>query len=196
MEVLMLRIHNEEDLLQAVKEDRWMIDILAAARELQLPDSWVCAGFVRSKVWDMQHGFAERTPLADVDVIYYDPEDLREEVEKIWEEKLRSEYPSIPWSVKNQARMHEVNGIAPYSSSTDGMSKFPETATALGLAIDEHGELRLAAPHGVSDVIRMIVRPSPHFSANPKLHPIYVSRMAKKNWQRIWNQLQVLSIQD
>lgn len=122
----MLRIHNEEDLLQAVKEDRWMIDILAAARELQLPDSWVCAGFVRSKVWDVQHGFAVRTPLADVDVIYYDPEDLREEV----------------------------------------------------------------------DVIQMIVRPSPHFSANPKLHHIYESRMAKKNWQRIWNQLQVLSIQD
>ncbi len=192
----MLRIHHEEDLLQAVKEDHWMMDILAAVRELQLTDSWVCAGFVRSKVWDMQHNFAERTPLADVDVIYYDPDDTREEVEKVWEEKLRSIYSSIPWSVKNQARMHSVNSLPPYTSSTDGMSKFPETVTALGLAMDDHGELRLAAPHGVSDVIHMIVRPSPHFRANRELHPIYETRIAKKNWQQIWNQLQILPIQD
>ncbi len=194
MEVLTLRIHHEEDLLRVVKEDGWMMNILAAVRDLHLPDSWVCAGFVRSKVWDVQHGYTERTPLGDVDVIYYDPGDIREEVEKSWEAQLRSVDPSVPWSVKNQARMHAVNGLAPYSSSTDGMSKFPETATALGLAMDEHGGLRLAAPHGVSDTLNMIVRPSPHFMANPQLHPIYEARVAKKNWRAVWTQLQVLSV--
>lgn len=69
-----MRIHNEEELLRTVAEDRWMMDILAAARTLELPDCWVCAGFVRSKVWDVQHGFTGRTPLGDVDVIYYDPD--------------------------------------------------------------------------------------------------------------------------
>lgn len=184
-----MRIHNEEDLLQAVEQDAWMMNILAAVRELHLPDSWVCAGFVRSKVWDMQHGFTERTPLADVDVIYFDPDDIREEVEKVWEEKLRSTDPSIPWSVKNQARMHVKNGLAPYSSSTDGMSKFPETVTALGLALTEEGNVVLSAPHGVRDVIDMIVRPTPYFSANQQLHVIYEERVAKKNWQAIWQQL-------
>ncbi|MBW4085497.1 nucleotidyltransferase family protein [Paenibacillus sp. S150] len=196
MEVPTLRIHNEEDLLRAVKDDSWMMSILAAVRELQLPDSWVCAGFVRSKVWDMQHGFTQRTPLADVDVIYYDPDDIREEVEKTWESRLRKADPSVPWSVKNQARMHTVNGLVPYSSSTDGMSKFPETAAALGLAMDGYGELKLSAPHGVSDAIGMIVRASPHFKANRKLHPVYEERVAKKNWQAVWKQLQVLSVRE
>lgn len=187
-----MRIHNEEELLRVVAEDRWMMNILAAARTLELPDCWVCAGFVRSKVWDVQHGFTRRTPLADVDVIYYDPSDIREEVEKIWEARLREIDPAVPWSVKNQARMHVVNDLEPYSSATDGMSKFPETATALGLALTGQGGVILSAPHGLSDVLGLIVRPSPHFNDNPRLHGIYEERVAKKNWQALWNLLQVI----
>ncbi|KWX87736.1 hypothetical protein AMQ83_11255 [Paenibacillus riograndensis] len=179
-----------------MKGVRFVLCILWSVRDCVLPDSWVCAGFVRSKGWDVQHGFTERTPVGDVDVIYYDPDDIREEVEKSWEAQLRNAAPSVPWSVKNQARMYAVNGLAPYSSSTDGMSKFPETATALGLAMDEYGELRLAAPHGVSDALELTVRPSPHFRANPQLHPIYEARVAGKNWQAVWDQLQVLSVRE
>ncbi|QSF45458.1 nucleotidyltransferase family protein [Paenibacillus tianjinensis] len=187
-----MRIHNEEELLRAVAEDRWMMGILATARSLELPDCWVCAGFVRSKVWDIQHGFTTRTPLGDVDVIYYDPSDIREEVEKALEAWLREADPSVPWSVKNQARMHVVNDLEPYSSATDGMSKFPETATALGLALTGQGEVILSAPHGLSDVLGLIVRPSPLFNAHLRLHRIYEERVAKKNWQSVWNQLQVI----
>ncbi|MEI2395919.1 nucleotidyltransferase family protein [Paenibacillus phytohabitans] len=185
-------ITSEADILRRVMGDAWMMDILKAAGTLQLPDWWVCAGFVRSKIWDMQHGFTERTPLADIDVIYYDPGDLREEVEKSWEAQLKSRYPGIPWSVKNQARMHTVNNLPPYHSSTDGMSKFPETATALGLSLDGNGEVILAAPHGISDVIQLVLRPSPYFAAHPHLLPIYEKRIAGKNWQSIWSGLRSL----
>ncbi|MEK4324992.1 nucleotidyltransferase family protein [Paenibacillus sp. FSL R7-0297] len=185
-------ITSEADILQRVMEDAWMMDILKAAGTLQLPDWWVCAGFVRSKIWDVQHGFTERTPLADIDVIYYDPGDQREEVEKSWETQLKSRYPGIPWSVKNQARMHTVNNLPPYHSSTDGMSKFPETSTALGLSLDGNGEVILAAPHGISDVIQLVLRPSPYFAAHPHLLPIYEKRIASKNWQGIWSGLRSL----
>ncbi|KHL95007.1 hypothetical protein QW71_14765 [Paenibacillus sp. IHB B 3415] len=185
-------ITSEADILRRVREDAWMMDILKAAGTLQLPDWWVCAGFVRSKIWDVQHGFTERTLLADIDVIYYDPGDLREEVEKSWEAQLKSRYPGIPWSVKNQARMHTVNNLPPYHSSTDGMSKFPETATALGLSLDGNGEVILAAPHGISDVIQLVLRPSPYFAAHPHLLPIYEKRIAGKNWQSIWSGLRSL----
>ncbi|MEK3688481.1 nucleotidyltransferase family protein [Paenibacillus sp. FSL R10-2736] len=186
-------ITSEADILRRVREDDWMMDILKAAGTLQLPDWWVCAGFVRSKIWDVQHGFTERTPLADIDVIYYDPGDLREGVEKSWEAQLKSRYPGIPWSVKNQARMHTVNNLPPYHSSTDGMSKFPETATALGLSLDGNGEVILAAPHGISDVIQLVLRPSPYFATHPHLLPIYEKRIAGKNWQSIWSGLRSLS---
>ena len=187
-----MRITNEQELLQAVKEDRWMMVVLAAVRSLGLPDCWVCAGFVRSKVWDIQHGFSSRTPLADVDVIYYDPADLREETEKHLEARLREIDGATPWSVKNQARMHTVNGLAPYTSSTDGMAHFPETATALGLALSVEEDLILSAPHGIQDVIHLVVRPSPHFLATPKLQSVYGQRVAKKNWPAVWPELQIV----
>lgn len=187
-----MRIHTEADILRLVKEDAWMMGILQTARTLGLPDWWVCAGFVRSKIWDAQHGFTARTPLADIDVIYYDPADLREEAEKSREAQLKQQHPGIPWSVKNQARMHTVHNLPPYLSSTDGMSKFPETATALGLTLNEDGQVILAAPHGISDAIQLILRPTPYFAAHPQLLPVYEKRIAGKGWQSIWNGLRSL----
>src|SRR5690606_967629 len=99
-----LRIENEQDIIQLVKDDAWMMDVLEAGKSLNLPDWWVCAGFVRSKIWDVLHGFANRTSIPDVDVIYFDKINTDEEVEKQLEEKLRSINPNIPWSVKNEAR--------------------------------------------------------------------------------------------
>ncbi len=80
-------IKNEKDIIQLIKEDEWMMDILRAVKSLDLPDWWVCAGFVRSKIWDTLHGFKERTPISDIDVIYFDDtniEELEEIVLCIW----------------------------------------------------------------------------------------------------------------
>lgn len=91
---------DEKEIIRWIKEDKWMMDILLAARSLNLPDWWICAGFVRSKIWDTLHQFDASTPLSDIDVIYYDPENLEEQEEKVFEEKLRMLIPEIPWSVK------------------------------------------------------------------------------------------------
>ena len=68
-------INSEEDIIRLVSEDEWMMDILRSAKSLNLPDWWVCAGFVRSKIWDVLHEFNDRTPLPDIDVIYFDESD-------------------------------------------------------------------------------------------------------------------------
>lgn len=72
---------------------------------------------------------------------------------KIVEQRLIALIYGAPWSVKIQARMHFVNNASPYSSSIDAISKFTETATSLGVKIDEQNNLQLAAPHGLSDVV-------------------------------------------
>lgn len=66
-------IKNEEDIIVLIEKDRWMMEVLKFANSLNLPDWWICAGFVRSKIWDHVHGFNKRTPLPDVDVIFFDP---------------------------------------------------------------------------------------------------------------------------
>lgn len=184
-------IHHEDDLLQIVREDDWMMHILRTAAVLELPDWWVCAGFVRSKIWDTLHGFTDRTPLPDVDVVYFDPANPQETIEKQIEEKLRNLDPSIPWSVKNEARMHLINNMPPFTSSTDAIASFTETATALGLSLNAAGEVILTAPHGIDDAVNMVLRPTPQYAAGLPRNGIYQERIAKKSWQQIWPKLKM-----
>ncbi|WP_429371260.1 nucleotidyltransferase family protein [Paenibacillus sp. DS2015] len=187
----MLNTINEQDLIHLVKDDEWMMDILIAAKSLNLPDWWVCAGFLRSKIWDVLHGFTERTPMPDVDVIYFDNSNLDEHIEKELEKKLRTMNPNIPWSVKNEARMHLVNNLLPYSSSVDAISKFPETATALGLKLDDQYNVILAAPYGIEDLVNLELKPTAFFAESSERVLIYEERIVKKNWQAVWDKLKV-----
>ncbi|CAM4410872.1 hypothetical protein FHS16_001052 [Paenibacillus endophyticus] len=185
-------LSSREDIVRLIRADEWMMDILRASQSLNLPDWWVCAGFVRSKVWDTLHGFTERTPLSDVDLIYYDAFNTDEAAEKQLEMQLKQMLPYVPWSVKNQARMHLVNNIPPYLSSVDAISKFPETATALGLKLDDQGHIVLAAPCGIDDVLQMIIKPTPFFSASSDRRAIYEKRIFQKKLKDKWNQVTVV----
>lgn len=75
-------LKNEEDIINIIEEDNRIMNILKAAKSLELPDWWICAGFVRSKIWDTLHDFSERTEDPDVDVIYFDETNTDEFTEK------------------------------------------------------------------------------------------------------------------
>lgn len=185
---------DEKEIITCIKEDKWMMDILLAAKSLNLPDWWICAGFVRSKIWDTLHHFNERTPLSDIDVIYYDPVKIDEKEEKKFEKALANRMPDIPWSVKNEARMHINNNMAPYTSSVDAISKFPETVTALGVKIDEKDNLILTAPCGIADAVHLEVRPTPFFAGNKELKKIYHDRLQQKDWKSTWHMVKVFGV--
>ncbi|UFU01321.1 nucleotidyltransferase family protein [Radiobacillus kanasensis] len=168
-----------------------MMEILRAAKRLNLPDWWICAGFVRAKIWDTLHGYEEATNTPDVDVIYFDQTKTDESVEKELETKLRSLLPDVPWSVKNEARMHVVNDIPAYASSVDAISKFPETTTALGVKLDDKDCVVLTAPCGIEDVWNMEVRPTTFFKETRERMAIYERRIVQKKWQSIWPKVKV-----
>lgn len=97
--------------------------------------------------------------------------------------------PAIPWSVKNQARMHIVNNFPPYRSSEDAISNFLETATALGIKLDNENNLVLTDPCGIDDVINLVLKPTPYFTETTNW---LLSRIRNKNWQSIWNKLKFI----
>ncbi|WP_318618289.1 nucleotidyltransferase family protein [Sporosarcina sp. YIM B06819] len=187
-------IRNEKDIIAFIQEDEWMVDLLTCAKSLNLPDWWICAGFVRSKIWDVQHGFDERTAMRDIDVIYYDPENNEESFEKKHEDTLKGLLSTAPWSVKNQARMHIANNSSPYSSSVDAIEKFPETATALGVKLDEKDHVILVAPHGIQDAVNLLVKPTPYFLESKDRMLMYQKRVREKNWQAIWSDIEVMNL--
>ncbi|MCM3170506.1 nucleotidyltransferase family protein [Peribacillus frigoritolerans] len=182
---------NEEKIISVISKGKWMMEILKSVKSLKLPDWWICAGFVRSKVWDTLHDFSERTPIPDIDVIYFEPNNIDGLEEKKLEEKLKSLIPYIPWSVKNEARMHIKSNMSPYSSSVDAISKFPETATALGVKLDEKDNVILIAPCGISDIVNLEVKPTPFFTETKERVEIYEGRISKKNWKSTWSKLKV-----
>ncbi|HDW3054289.1 TPA: nucleotidyltransferase family protein [Bacillus cereus] len=166
-----MKIKTEKDIIRLIENDEWMMNVLQMAKSLELPDWWVCAGFVRSKIWDTLHDYEAKTAMPDVDVIYYDSLHQDEIYEQSLETKLMNIDATIPWSVKNQARMHVVNNMPPYSSSVNAISKFPETATALGVTLDELNNVILTAPCGIEDVLSLQVRPTAHFlKSKERLH--------------------------
>ncbi|TFI47978.1 nucleotidyltransferase family protein, partial [Diaphorobacter sp. DS2] len=116
----------------------------------------------------------------------YNKSDLSEETEKELESKLKSLLPKVPWSVKNEARMHLINDLSPYISSVDAISKFPETATALGLKLDDKNNIILTAPWGIEDLLALKIKPTPLFAEDSKLFGVYLERIEKKNWKLLW----------
>ena len=181
----------ELELTKIIKSDQLLMSILKAVQTLQLNDCWVAAGVIRNKVWDYLHNV--QTEINDIDVIYFDEYDSSIEAEKALESKLQEIMPNQPWSVKNQARMHKINRIPPYASSSDGVAHFPETPTAIAVRLNNN-KLEILAPYGLNDLFEGLVRPTPPFNENSKLYTIYSNRIQNKNWGSIWNNLIVESI--
>ena len=179
-----------DDILAVIAARPDKMAALGAVAALGLPDCWIGAGFVRALVWDVLHGYSRPTPIADVDVIYFDPADRSRAAEAEIEAALNARLASVPWSVRNQARMHLGKpGEAPYSSTWDAVAKWVETPTAVAARLDPDGGLALLAPHGVADLVGLIVRPTPHYRHRQEA---YLRRLAAKRWTESWPRLRVL----
>ena len=184
---------TEQDIIDLIKKDKWMMDILWAAESLNLPDWWIGAGFVRSKVWDYLHGYKKRTPLPDIDLIYFDKSDFSEKeagnfstkAEDKYQERLNALDLGIKWSVTNQARMHLFHNRAVYKNSEEGLSEWAETATCIGIRLI-NGKLKLTAPHGTEDLTSGILRPT--FKTKKGLQT-FKKRVRDKKWVEKWPRL-------
>lgn len=183
-------IKTKKDIVDLIQNDKWMMDILEQARKLNLPDWWIGAGFVRSKVWDILHGYKVRTPMSkasDIDVIYFDKNDFTEDESKFdrtqkeiyYEELLKKNIPNINWSVTNQARMHLFHGDKRYISSEDALAQWVETATCIGVKLNKNNNLILSTPRGINDLVNLVLRPTPN--ANNSIDLFY-ERINKKQW--------------
>lgn len=177
---------TEQDILNLIKKDKWMMDILHTAEKLHLPDWVIGAGFVRNKVWDYLHGYNKlQVDTADIDLVYYDPTNDDQKTDGELSENLRKE-TKIKWEVVNQAYAHKWNDLPPYKSTEDALSQWPETSTAIGVKL-ENERLKLIAPYGIGDLVNLVVRPSPRFFDVDKVR----ERVRSKKWLKKWPKLKI-----
>lgn len=186
--------HGELTRLLRADTRRWRL--LALVRDLGLPDAWVGAGFVRAVVWDHLHG---RTPVqpasdadVDVDVVWFDPSCMDQETDRALQRRLCRVGPDTDWSVKNQARMHVRNGDPPCRSTSDAVSRWPETATAVAVRRTSGDQVEILAPFGLDDLFGLLLRPTPAFAGSRA--PAVWARAAAKGWFVRWPRLRAVSL--
>ena len=163
----MFDLKYEEELRSVIRRDEWLMEVLRCVRDFDLPDWFVGAGAIRSLVWDHLHGYSNRTPVKDIDVVYFDIEDLSQERDKYIVEQLTAKLPDVPWEVTNQAAVHlwfeEYFGysVSPLKSSEEAITTWPETSTSVGVRLLPNDELYVFAPFGLDDLFNMTLRRNP-----------------------------------
>jgi hypothetical protein len=171
-----------------VRGTPWLMEALGAARDVDPPDWLLCAGALRNAVWDRLHGFDVPSPLADVDVGFFDPEDLTPARDAAVEQALRARLPGVPWQAKNQAAVHLWYEdrfdypVEPLTSTADAVATFPETAVCVGVRLLADDRLHVVAPYGLDDLLGLVHRHNPRRASVE----IYEQRLASKGIAERW----------
>ena len=179
----------QQALQRLLLDDPVRMKALCAVRALKLSDGWIGAGFVRDAVWDHLHGYGQRPVAGDVDVVWFDSELCHPDYDSELEERLRQECPTFNWSVKNQARMHQRNANAPYTSTENALRYWPETATAVAVRAGDTHLIEIIAPYGLEDLFTLRLRPTPQFAGEKR--EIFRQRVAAKRWMARYPLLQL-----
>lgn len=144
-------------------------------------------------MWDVLHERTVPSALADVDVPYFEPADLSPEREGAYRAELTARAPAIVWDVVNQAAVHLWYerrfgmAIAPLRSMEDAIASWPETATAVGLSMNDSGGIRVIAPYGLSDLFGCVVRSTRRVSDDQ-----FKARVEAKRWSERWPKVRVV----
>lgn len=176
-------VMSARDVVGVIESDPAAMRVLRAAASLGLPDWWIGAGFVRNRVWDAISNLPF-SPERDVDVAYFDPARLDPGEDARAEARAAVVLTEVPWEIRNQARMHLRNGEEPYTSTLDAISRWPETATCVAVTL-RGDSVRLVACHGLTDLVGMVVRPSPAFD-NAAGRATVQRRVEAKGWLDRW----------
>jgi hypothetical protein len=171
-----VRVDDDVLLRRIVHYSPWLVSVLRTVRESGLPDAWVGAGAVRDVVWSELYGPAfDPAQVHDIDVVYFDPEDLTrrrdsgatDRLEQLWAQQPGN-WPQVPWQALNQAALHtwyaaRFGGepIEPLRSVAEAVAMWPETATAVAVRLDEIDEVEVCAPLGLADLLDGVWRRNP-----------------------------------
>lgn len=182
-------MNNANQLLTLlVRQDPLRSQALTCLRLVNLPQGYIAAGFVRNLVWDHLHTKIIPTPLNDVDVIYFDKNEVNVKQYINYQDALNEIMPQINWQVRNQAFMHIRNGDSPYASCLDAMSYWPEKETAVAMRELPSGQLECIAAFGFNSLFNL------QLSYNPKRKKdVFDKRVNTKGWLKHWQKLSVNS---
>jgi hypothetical protein len=166
------------------------MQVMATARDLDLPDWLIFAGAIYQPVWNHLTGRPLEHGLKDYDLAYFDDADISYDAEDAVITRVAAAFaPPLREmvEVRNQARVHLwfedhfFEAYAPLASSAEAVSRFA-TAVAVGARLDAVGELAIVAPFGLEDLFAMRLRPNP---VRPSAAFARTAEAARRRWPEV-----------
>lgn len=185
-----------KEFIKIIKMNKDLMMIFDYIATLNLPNFYIASGSLFQTIWNYQDGKVLTNGLKDIDVIYYDKDNLIKESEQQIEDRVKDFFYQqgyeYDFDIHNEARMHlwkkanENAEIDQYKNSEDAIDQWIATVQAIGIT-KENGELKVYAPYGLSDIFSRTIRPIKHKGTNKEL---YDSKT--KKWQSRFDNLNVV----
>ncbi|MER7870392.1 nucleotidyltransferase family protein [Streptomyces cellulosae] len=187
-------VEQLDGLRSVLSQNEVLTGVLTRAATMELPGWYVTAGCLFQTVWNVVTDRPPTSGIKDYDIFYFDGTDLSWEAEDAVIKAGQEVFAGLPAEVeiRNEARVHlwyeQKFGVPcpPHESTEAAIDSFAATTCCLGVRLDRDGGWRVYAPHGLSDVFNLVVRP------NPVLAPQEVYEAKAARWRDEWPELTVL----
>lgn len=174
-----------------IRAEPELMRVLAAIRELEVPDGWLVSGAIYNCVWNRLTGRPGLFGVNDIDIIYFEGADLSWEAEDRVIRALEAELPDLPVPVqpRNQARVHlwyeQKFGFpfAPLSEATETLLRYASKTHAVAARLDGTGAMEIRAPFGLDDMFSFRLTPNTA-TENRRTH-LQKGERIKKLWPEV-----------
>jgi hypothetical protein len=180
-------------LRQVLRRNRTLTEVLTRGAAMGLPSWYLVAGCLYQTAWNVVTGQPAEDGILDYDLAYHDATDLSWDAEDAVIRTGNQVFAGLPASVqiRNQARVHLwyepkfAVPCPPHASTEAAIDTYEATTACLGVRQEAGGRWRIYAPHGLSDVFNLVVRP------NPVLAPRHVYEAKTARWRAQWPDLTI-----
>lgn len=164
---------------------------LIRARTLDLPDWWIVSGVLYNSVWNALTDMPSGHGIKDIDLFYFDAEDLSydgEDTVIVAGMEVFDGLP-VPVEIRNEARVHLWyekkfgRSCPPYRDCRHAIDHFASKTHSVGMRLSADDRLELYAPYGLDDLFSFRITPN-HALDNRETHEQKGAR-AKRNWPQI-----------
>ena len=158
------------ELIQIVRANPELMQVLRVVRSLRLPDWRIVAGAVYQTAWNVRTSRAPTYGIKDFDVVYFDGSDLSWDAEDVVIRRVQSAFDATlrdRVEVRNQARVHLWfkdhfgDDYAPLPDTDTMITRFVSPAFAVGIRLETDHDISVFAPFGLKDLFEMKLRPNP-----------------------------------
>jgi uncharacterized protein len=174
--------------------NNYLIEVIKILSNDPSEQFYVGAGAIAQTVWNYHFGNELTFGIDDIDIVYFNNNDLSENAESNIIERLSLKLKQFPFviDIKNQARVHLWYkkkfgyNIVQIASIKDAIDRWPTTATAIGVRLNNKNDLEIYSPFGLDDLFSGIIR------ANKKqITPEIYNNIANK-WLKKWPKLKMI----